>query len=1146
MAPLQTLSPEKGAAVLRSDKFNGLMSLGADDTLYLYAETTGEKGRYSRFPIYENVSRFATSRIGNTTKFAIALISADTVYVSVTDSPDKLSAKSFTKLDFSGALCGKSLKPSDIFITALDGEITSTVYFEDDKGKLERFFVNFSEDAPTSFSYFPLAANFSDIKLSVAGRAAKQPANGLYAFGTYNKTQQLLYTPVHNIFGSAPPNPIRLKLPESSKPDSICVCPILDKGVTGTHLILADSKSLWLYPYDKQIDCFHSEDPDPIKIAALTAASDIKKTASIIQGGKMYVYALDANGNLSYVFASVNDRYVPSTFSPPIILKKEVYHFDISDEIMTICFKDRILTGIYNFETGSYDFEEMLIDTGLDKFSVFSAYVVKLQTDKPLSDITIKSADDNALRAYVNQEFHIFKTITVQTDTMGVLDIVQSAENLTPSEFYVKSESGSQLVSPGEMGMQKLLTLSDKRTITNAQITDMHGNLTPLLSDASRAEFAAASIAEIKQAYTYNMALKNSGRSDLLTAGAQNSVLHASRVFGSSDILDGSIWDDILYGLGEAWDYIVGFAKKFWDTTLGKVISFTSQIIGEVWHFVIKIGEEIFAFVLDTVSKVLKCVVKVLEFIGIPVSKFLDWLKSLFDIDGAVAVKDFMKAQVIGTISQFKGILAEKKPEIISVIDSAISSVEKWSDFDVSNVSSSPYIGQGVNVDSGALQLFDTIFKRGNILAFSIPLTEPPQSLISVLDRASALTKQFDVSEAQKAIINTLNGLMKVSSTDVEAILKVFKQMLGAIAVKTLNISKTLIDVIFDLLAAAADWLSDSLNAPIHIPFISSVLKFVGIEEFSILDVVLIVPAFFANTIYRIAHGGSLIKTGSVLAKSVSAFSGVTLRLRGSLSTVAGSSFLTPGSDNALTAEWNYDDYDGEEFAKLELPKDNTVEILKYCLFGVGIIELIVQAVVIARGECAKDSQITSIIGFVFSTADFSLSMISGNTYSPMSYNYYWANHWYYMLWIFKYFVSVFSCFAPILIIEKLNKKAIADRVSKTSTVVFLALSLVAAIFEIIAAVDASKVNVEIDQIKIGDHVYNLNKSNSIKDKNTYLAETSSFIFDDVRGVFDACLEFAPDKMPSLAKIAVIAVRSALGAGYPAAQMASVRILYYS
>ena len=360
---LQTaLNPEKDVTVIDGQNRTEIYYVGCDNNLYLCYEVDCLNAKFFRKLVRRNIKKFAATNIAKTNKVAIACSDGKNVYLVLTESPEKIEEKDFIRLNFDGVLGGKNLIPSNLLLSALDKGITLFVEMTDNRGRIELFSCLLDSQSPSNIQYFPLAANFSDVKCCVAGRAARQYVDGVYTYGTYREISQLLYTPSCNVFGSTPPAPIRFK--SEYKVDTICTLPLKTK--TGTHLLSTGGKNLYLYPFDRQKDMFHVDKPDPDLLVSSVLFNEAKKMAAVRLDDMLFIYVLNQARVLSYTFAQCNgDSF--GEFARPMILMENVFYFDISNQgSMNICMENSVVFGKRDSNSGEWEFKLATLETDLD------------------------------------------------------------------------------------------------------------------------------------------------------------------------------------------------------------------------------------------------------------------------------------------------------------------------------------------------------------------------------------------------------------------------------------------------------------------------------------------------------------------------------------------------------------------------------------------------------------------------------------------------------------------------------------------------------------------------------------------------------------------------------------------------------------
>lgn len=1137
--PMSVLTPEQDIEFIYSDSFMGVFSIGDNKIMYLTYECTEEAVRWKRVKLFEQVDHFQAVRVGTSDSFIIALISAEKVRYAVTEKPESLDEDSFLEIDFSGVLRGKTLIPNRVILNALDETVTIGIEMKDASGRIEQFTAMVSSGKMERLEYFPLAANYSEVRQAILGRAAGQYVDGIYTYGTYGDTDTLLYTPVMNVFGSTPPAPVRFQAPEGDV-DCICTC-ILEKR-EGTHLFICSAQKLYYYPYRSQSDVIKTGGGVPVLLCTDELLEEVRQMISYIEGNRLYVWALNGSGVLSYMFAELADGEL-GEFTEPLPFREGVYDFTILNDKMFLCTKDTFMEGEKDADTGLWKLSEIRIDTGLEEVDSVFSYCTKIYIEKGAgTKVKIELSCKDRAGLYVQGIFHRFHTITAETDYMGCVNIVQQADDMNPVEFDVTAGDETVHVNPAEEKREKVLSLDTAEKINTAKIKDIHGEETLLLPNGNpqKIEAAAAGIAALQNSRNSLNGLRASSASAFpngvtVQFTAEGVIIaqleHPMQING--------IFDDILYSIEDVFNLI----KK----GIEELVSFTITIVGEVWKFIVRIGEDIFSFVLDTIGKIVACAVKLLEFIGIPVHKLLDWLKAFLDIDGAVRIKNACKNLVMLGEKEIENSIDGWKQKMIAGLDDAIEKVEDWAGIsgDLPEPGTTGMEKYKMFQNPANMYLSDLIFKNGAVFSAVLPDIAPPDELRLSMKKLSdciAVTPGFD--SFQDLFTELAEEIAEISGSTVGNLLDLLKKLVGIFAVKGLNIAKTLIDAIMDFLKDAIAYMARLIDTPLHIPFVSQVFALFGIEEFSILDVILMVPAFAGNLIYKLVSDVPLIDEDLYNAiENADSIQSVINYLQGVEnfeynSLVSAGQVCLEASDKILPRG----------------KTGRTVKAMKWLLglFSVG--EVIAQAYFygaygMAGSTNHKQNMVSSGCSFCFTLVGFVCSMVSGNLYSPMN-DKFTETTIYTDLWYAKT-CSMAAGSATTFVSEWMQKSVVegeteeetsGDKPGKgiTAAKVFkmtfsgisAALCLTALVFE----------SMGLDKARN----FKANGDEQLTDKKIYLTEAAGYILDDLKSITDAVITFLAEcgvDFQGYLWGGIIVGRTLVGAGGAIAQFVSYGFL---
>lgn len=1079
----KTIDNNQDIVLLESDVYRGLFTIGTDHKLYAFDEQTGVGEQFSRRIICENCTQFAATRMGGSYYFAMALISEDNIYTCVTKEPDKVEQSSFTRLDFAGVPGINELKPVGLFVNCNELETTIAIMMKNSDGKIKQYVAYLTVDKPTTYMYYGLACNFDTVISSVCGRAAGQMVDGVYTLGTYGRSDQLLYTPMRNVFSTLPPDPIRLATPKTGL-ECIALCN-LENG--GTHLFGVGDNVLFLYPYKKQFDCGHISDSNYDKILTSSYFFNPVRIETYIdsENRKIYVWVLNKKGELSYTFASIDSGNECGEFVEPVIFKHGVSFFSVKPDTLALCTESKFMIGSRNRETGGYSFSSVAIQTDTDEATINRVFATKIITENPCEKIRLSA--EEPIEAYINNIYYRFTELIIETDYLGVVNVIQIADGINPPPFnvsiYSEGEDSEELIEvyAGKDAYNRLLELTTPEKLKSEKIIDLHGRETSLTKGLTDEQItlAASTISELSRNYQ-TIQMRN---------GAQG-------LYRISPAAENGLSDDIKHALSEAWDYVCNIAKDFWDNILGRTITFATEIVSDSIHFIIKIGDKILRFELDTIGKIMKCAVKVLEFIGIPTDKILDWLMVFFDIDGAIRAKNVIEAFAEKGYGKMNDLLIHSEEYIDKKLEEAITSVEQWTgtvELPETEISGFPISSI---LRPSNMFFFDHVFCQGGFLTVDLPvvkMSDKVQNLMNEsLNEMETLAKEYPYQGFYTILEELAGELGKFSNNvtvkDLQTILPVIKKIAALYANKYLNLIKKGSKCIFKLFTALLDYFWELLTQKIHIPYISTVLEYLGVSEYSILDICCMVPAFPANLLYYTATGKSLIS-----AKEMESYTDIDFpQIPNIFSNVT--PYLT------TTDGWE-DYYDLEAMSKAEVPDKDSIVALRVLICACTLSSTGIALFKMGTGD---DSCTINIVSLGLTLAGFSLSLGLGyGIWAPMDYNHETANKKYNTLFLINTPIAIML--DALQFINKLNKSKFLKIFSPVINVLLAALSFV---FEFIACVNANMINLNQKTIQ----GYTMNPEVLKKDRRIYTVDTISYMIDDAITIFDIVVDFVPEK----------------------------------
>lgn len=878
-----SVNPDNEAHIINLGEITNIFSISTDNALYLTKENESEeKSRFSRVKLFDNVKSFAVEKLNDQT-IVIGIVLDEDVYIAYTEKPEKLTFKSLNKLDFKGAIGGIHLSPYRVLMTSWGDNISMFVEFHDDSGFTQQFVAVLDGIDKSKAKYFRLPSEFTEVIGIAAGRAARQLVDGTYTYGVFHAgndspysgynsdAPQLIYTPCCNPFGSTPPSPIRLKT--EANIEAICTLKTSGSSKSGTHLFAVGEGKLYFYPENEQIDWIQSAGKGvPKVIAESDNLLNAKQIAAYILANRLYIFIRTAGGELNYTVSDY-DNNKPGDFLEPVNFMTDVLRFDIDDGKMTVFTKNEFIECTQNGLTGAFATDRVSVSTELDTNICFSAYSTRINIGKPGADVKLKSANGNKIGFYSRGYYYKTKSAALKSDSLGYVTIVQKADGISPDCYTITFEADTIYVNPADFVHEKLLSMTDENDFKNAKITNVFGETAPLVTTENKSSLAAAA--------SGMAALRNSavglipGMNNPITKFTNGVIMTITEKVIS--IFPASLTDNpftkfvanVVSDITAAFKWVIGKVKSIYDKTIGKAINFVIQKTKKVWKLFIEIGGKVINVVLDCAEKVIEGIKNLLEMIGIPVGKILDFFKKALGLNDAARINSAIK-NMAGISIDFLIEQASKLEESsVAFLSEAVNKIEKWADIDSeklnsislpspTNNSGNMLSDMGITLDSHNMYAFDLI--SGAI----VPEIMTPEIKISKgLEKAAK--KLVEDIKSISGEIERIPGSLAYVAEEIQKLfhdfsasnlISIIKKILGVVAVDFLNISKAVLKTIFDIIIEGIRSLWEALSSPIQIPFLSGVLKIFGVNEFSMVDILTYPTAFLAGLVNS---GGKLI-----------------------------------------------------------------------------------------------------------------------------------------------------------------------------------------------------------------------------------------------------------------------------------------------
>lgn len=899
---------KKMQAVCR-EGFRGFLSIGDDGILYLSYEKNASTSGWRQIKLCESLRRKLTGTVEVNTfsaavdrktnkdyiLAALKVNGKDRLFLSVNGD---IADPDWTEVPLTEEM-GSKLSVYRVAVSCYNDKVYLIVDFKMANQNTERYFICSNGAAFDKWDYFPLPADFSEITDSVPGRAGGEYVDGVYTIGSLLEKRQLLYTPSYNYFDpSILPTSTRLLLPREV--DSISTLAAEDNKYT--HLFACGEGCLFLYPYNRQEDM-----SEPVLIAESKLFSSVKQIFSYASNGRVYVWILNENKELLYLYGNSEYLDQQDKWSDVFLMRKDidyVYPFkqglDKGDNaLFAYTSGGEGMLGEESEITGLWHFTAVYLDSDVESPVAMNTYTTLIrvmdENRNPLAGQPLVIETKERCQVYINGGVYCFKghAMTVDSNESGEVKIIQMASSAQAIQFDVQVENNEkQAVNPSKEVTSKLFELNSADKLKNAQIRSQTGDVSQLVPADVRSsdlEAVAQTIASLDKVGTQvageqwrYRGILEAPYSDFtgihIHFGQEETVCREFRQM-SSNVGEKMPYNPILtenelnairstnYSAGD----VLGFLRSIWDDIFDVVIGF----IDNAWRFIVKIGEKVVSFIISCAEEVVACAVEIFQFIKVTVEKIIDFLKFIFDMDDVIRSRDVLKKLFLVSMNDMKKELVDCRKSLDDVIDKFIRYIDAWGEIgdigeigsqDVNHIKNETPYSQAKDVRSGHLQ--DMLVENQNmsiqaLCKSKVQIPDEVQSningLIQFLEEQAEADKEVieHLKERIQAAFMTESG---ITGMDVQIILK---KLAAIIANTSLEIIKVIIDTVFELVSILIDMLLEALTKELYIPCVSEFLELCGIKDFSLLDVVCLVPAFMGTVIYKLITQKQLIDDDS-------------------------------------------------------------------------------------------------------------------------------------------------------------------------------------------------------------------------------------------------------------------------------------------
>lgn len=720
-----------------------------------------------------------------------------------------------------------------------------------------RYFIDPDKTNGTYWNLHDLPIDIEENKYqSCLGRAVKGYVDGLYTFGEVGTSNQFIFVPIINVFGEGAPTPVRLSLPDGASSEAMASVRNADLS---TDLFVVSGTSLYYFAASNQQDGAVAT-----RLLSNDIFSDTNELFAMSLHGAVVLWGKNNNDEVYYISCLQNRMSESGAWSVPVPIlsgiEKISPFINIANGGNTVFASSegqlqKITQSSFSTSKLWHTHLVTLPAAPTGKALSFISYTTTIQVtdehDLPLQNASLSIKSNNPCSVYINGIFYILDRIPVhiQANALGLITIVEATHTLSGTTFTLSAGNGTSVtINPMKKVFKKLASLGDNNgdtgKLNNAVINTGNGQTKSLVAmeiPANDRTSVSRGLASLDA--SYEMANFKLNRTGPLTA-----TLDLTRPFVQSAV--GSFGDDLMIAAGDLF--------KWLESGIETIIEVVKDAASEMWYFVVKIAGKVYRAVLDSIEAVADAAVWLFDTIKTGIEDVIKYVEFLFEWDDIQRTKEvihnltkrFLECQVAN--------IKVAKKDFDTMIGEVETAVNQWAGLTdwsgLGEVATQPVKGNASNPmkeqTAGSLHLVHHF--QNNAGSISIVGNAPKQDVLQ-----SLIDESFTALQNQAVVFDPLMDQLAELATEFSGLTveEVLKRFIGIIVDGVLSGTQAIVDVLFDILSNMADSILSILDTKIHIPVISDILKEIGIQEISFLDLFCWISAVAYTVVYKIAKG---------------------------------------------------------------------------------------------------------------------------------------------------------------------------------------------------------------------------------------------------------------------------------------------------
>ena len=689
---------------------------------------------------------------------------------------------------------------------------------------------------------------------SCLGRAINGTVDGLYTAGRSGNSGQLIFQPVINVYGDAPPTVVTLALTErtgEAYPIASAVASTRNSNLS-TDLFAVSGDTIYYFSSTNQLAKSTAD-----RLITNDLINNTSKLFAMAHNGVITLWGRNSSDQVYYTSCEEANVSVPSAWSIPVPILSGIEeispYINRADGGNTIFASgEGKLQRITQATTSSSKIwqtnQVTLPAPPMSKSISFNSYTTTIlvldEQNLPLNNAILNLSANNRSSVYINGLYYVLDTtpIKINTNSLGTITIIEPTDTLIGTIFNISADTGITLtINPMDMPFKKFAKLGSSNgnfdNLSNATIKEGDGtidnefkdrNLVSSNTNNDLKKAVAIALSDLDQCYDFI-----------------DSTQPLSLSFETVQVLGTltEIYDDILISAGDLFRWL--------ESRVEAVIKIIRDDTNSVFYFIAKIAEKTYRAILNTVESVVGALQWVFDAIKTDIEDIIKYIAHLFDWGDITRTKDVLS----NMISLFLADQLNSIPQLKDQLDESINSLE-YNDISWDTIINDvvvPPTGDPLKGQTPASQhlsyhyqvnVSQISFKDELISSIS---SECIQSLLKVLQ-----TDQTNIN----AFFDNLKKVCHDWLSNPPSLECAMTDLANTMTKDVLNISKSIMDSLLEFFEDMGNDLLNVLGAKIHIPVISDILNDIHVSDITFLDLFCWIGGVSYTEVHKIANNG--------------------------------------------------------------------------------------------------------------------------------------------------------------------------------------------------------------------------------------------------------------------------------------------------